>query len=409
MAWGCAVWTWFSVDIQALPIRFWATWASTTYGGKSLSTTHDVTPPLEVWTLEHPQFGRLQAYVGWYEQLRAIDPDFPNPALVDEDDDEGQDDDAAAEPADDEPAQTDGSSDSAKESDEAARKIAEYHAKAQKFREDTEKMLGAERAERLRRWLIRDEEWKPRGLVITRDDVVIARLTSTKPAKMRLRTSMPAGEVTTKITTTDGNRIIVDVAAGKRFVTTIHVKTDDDVVAFDPPAGSKGAERQAAMDASPWKRVVYPILGGFGKAGWAISILILGPLFGKLLDPIIEFIAWLLTPIIQWLLDLIPDVSIPWPDIHLPQIDLPDIPWPDLPDIPWPSIDLPSWVVWLIDHPKTWTPIVLAIFLGIGAARNNKKSQATKAQWEEQKRQRELQRLASALRQVERRGECRGE
>lgn len=352
--------------------------------------------PLETWTLNHPELGLLEAHVGWYEQLLTVDPDFPDPSKLDpvgSDDDDTDDIDA-----------DDGNSDGDDDID-PEELAARYHAKAERFRQRIERRLGPERAERLRTWSFRDQAWHARGIVITRDGTPIARLATIKNARMPLRTSMPAGQVTKSVTTQNARRIQLDVAGPSRFVTGILIKINDEVVAFDPPPGSPGARRQAEMETSSWKRLAYPLLGGLGKAGWAIWVIVVGPLIGKLLEPVINFFVWLLTPIVTWLASLIPDINIPWPHINWPDIDLPGIPWPHInwPTIPWPHIDLPPWLKWLLEHPKTWTPIVIALFMGVMAVRNNKKSQATKAEWEAQKRERELTRLAGALRALEER------
>lgn len=38
---------------------------------------------MENWSLVHPGLGRFEAYVGWHDELRQIDPSYPEP---DEDD-----------------------------------------------------------------------------------------------------------------------------------------------------------------------------------------------------------------------------------------------------------------------------------------------------------------------------------
>lgn len=117
------------------------------------------------------------------------------------------------------------------------------------------------------------------------------------------------------------------------------------------------------MEASPWKRVVYPLAGGFGKAGWAVAMLVLLPLIGR---PV----GWLWGLVEPYL------PSIPWPDVRLPRI-----PWPDwnLPSIPWPDIDLPdvtlpAWVEVVMDYQKIWLPILLGLLVGFIAWRRQKKA-----------------------------------
>lgn len=60
------------------------------------------------------------------------------------------------------------------------------------------------------------------------------------------------------------------------------------------------------MGSSSLKRVAFPILGGIGQAGWAIAVLVLGPIIARLLP--------------HWDVDL-PDWSLP--QVHLPVPDLP--------------------------------------------------------------------------------------
>ena len=335
----------------------------------------------EVWTLNHPRLGRFEAVVAWRDELREIDPEFPSEESVLSSATDGTADDDHDAPAD-------------SVSDQVDAPVAKAAERAHRITERAERTLGVERTEQLRTWLNRDDQWSSRGLILTRNGVVIARLKSLKNARFRLLKSMPPRQLTTDLTTRAPERITVDVAAAGRFVTGIHVKVGDEVVAFDPPAGSPGAQRQAAMDASPWKRVAYPILGGLGKVGWAIWVLVMGPIIGKLLEPIINFLAWVLTPIVEWIARHIPDITIPWPDIRWPQIPLPDI---HLPAIPWPSWTPPAWLAWLIEHPKLWTPLVAAVFFGLVAVRNNKKSQAAKAAWNEAEKKKLLAQLAGDL------------
>ena len=146
------------------------------------------------------------------------------------------------------------------------------------------------------------------------------------------------------------------------------------VVEFDPPAGSRGEKRRNSLESSPAKRALVPIAEGLGKGGWALAVLLLGPLVGRFLD---------------WLSQFLPDINMP--DITLPQVDLPipalpqvelptlDIPWPDMPDLP----DMPYWVAWLLQYSKIWIPVVFGIIFGIVALRNKSKSDTEKAKWEQ--------------------------
>ncbi|WKS64409.1 hypothetical protein [Corynebacterium accolens] len=54
----------------------------------------------------------------------------------------------------------------------------------------------------------------------------------------------------------------------------VYYRDGEEAVAFDPPAGSLGEKRRQAMEESPFKRVLYPLLGGLGKSGWAIAMIV---------------------------------------------------------------------------------------------------------------------------------------
>ena len=157
----------------------------------------------------------------------------------------------------------------------------------------------------------------------------------------------------------------------------VEYRDGDEVVEFVPPAGSRGERRVQAMEESSFKRWFYPLLAGLGKGGWALAVLVLGPLLSRL---------------ISWLLGFLPDWDLPdWelpspPSIELPAVTMPSPPSIELPVIPmpdWnlPSFDLPDWVEFLIDHSRIWVPVVIGIVIGITAIRNHRKSEATKQQW----------------------------
>ena len=56
------------------------------------------------------------------------------------------------------------------------------------------------------------------------------------------------------------------------------------VVEFTPPPGSRAEKRKQAMESSEFKRTFIPILTGLGKGGWALAVLVLGPLVSRLID-----------------------------------------------------------------------------------------------------------------------------
>lgn len=160
----------------------------------------------------------------------------------------------------------------------------------------------------------------------------------------------------------------------------VDYRHDSEVVEFDPPEGSRGARRRHAMEESAFKRWAYPLLTGLGKGGWALAVLVFGPLISR---------------IIGWLLSFLPDWELPdWDMPSLPsppEINLPTPPSPPditllvipLPDWELPHIEIPAWVIFMLDHSKIWVPVVIGLVLGILAIRNHKKSEQTKQEWEQ--------------------------
>ena len=165
------------------------------------------------------------------------------------------------------------------------------------------------------------------------------------------------------------------------IMSAFYKEDKETVLALEPPEDSRSARRFTEMQESPWKGFFYPMIAGTSKAGWAIFVFIVLPLLGRIVD---------------WLLGLLPDFNIPWPSIPLPHIpwpsiSLPHIPWPhiswphipwphwNLPSLPLPHITLPDWVVFLIDHPRMWVPIVIGLVVGVTAWRNHRKSERVKA------------------------------
>lgn len=153
---------------------------------------------------------------------------------------------------------------------------------------------------------------------------------------------------------------------------TVDYREGSDIVEFDPPPGSRGESRKKAMESSSVKRVAIPLATGLGKAGWAIAVIVLGPLIGRLL-------SWLLSFLPDW--DVPPPPQIPLPVPQLPQISLPVPAWPSI-SVP----GLPEWVLFLLEYSKVWIPIVIGIAFGIVALRNHRRSERKKQQWREQQR-----------------------
>lgn len=149
----------------------------------------------------------------------------------------------------------------------------------------------------------------------------------------------------------------------------VYYRDGEEAVAFDPPAGSLGEKRRQAMEESPFKRVLYPLLGGLGKSGWALAVFVLGPLISRILSRLLP----------DWQL---PDVD--FPEIYLPVLELPTPPQITLPAPHFAvHFEPPEWVVFLMDYSRVWIPIVLAIAFGVMAVRNAKKSEEKKKEWQE--------------------------
>lgn len=151
----------------------------------------------------------------------------------------------------------------------------------------------------------------------------------------------------------------------------VYYRDGEEAVAFDPPPGSLGEKRRRAMEESPFKRVLYPLLGGLGKSGWAIAMIVLAPIISRILSRLLP----------DWEL---PDVD--FPEIYLPLPNLLNLPEPPQITLPAPQFAVhfvpPEWVVFLMDYSRVWMPIVIAIAFGVMAVRNAKKSEAKKKEWQ---------------------------
>ena len=155
---------------------------------------------------------------------------------------------------------------------------------------------------------------------------------------------------------------------------SVEFREGDTVVEFDPPAGSRGAHRRETMESSELKRTLIPMAEGLGKGGWALAVLLLGPILSR-------FLKWLLGFLPDWDLPDLPDWQLP--HMNLPVPELPELNLP-LPDINWPDLDLPEvpeWVLWLLEYTRIWLPVVIGIVAGVVVLRNHKRSEREKAAW----------------------------
>ncbi|ADK27872.1 hypothetical protein [Corynebacterium pseudotuberculosis] len=156
-------------------------------------------------------------------------------------------------------------------------------------------------------------------------------------------------------------------------ILSIEYREGNQVVEFTPPAGTRGHKRQQAMQESSIKRLLFPMMAGLGKSGWAIGVIILGPIVSRVVKKLLELLP-------EWdFIDLpeLPSINLPVP--RFPHITLPVVQFPD-----WelPHFELPWWVMFLLEYKKVWVPLMIAIFVGIVAVRNHKKSEEQKQQWE---------------------------
>lgn len=270
----------------------------------------------EVWSLEHPRHGTLEVAVGDAASLRTVDPGFPEEKKKDDDDN-----DADSATADSDPATALTSSP---------------------------------------------------GFVLLRDGGLVARARKVGNHKVSITADPPKPDkFTSNPAAVSGPRVLMRSNVLDTKVRQVMFREGWEVVHFDPPPGSEAEARLADIAASPWKRVLYPVAAGVGKSGWAIAMILLIPILGRLINPVID-----------WITERMPDVDIPWPDISLPSI-----PWPDitLPSINLPEVDLPGWVEFLLEYSKVWIPLLIGVALAMVAVRHSRKSRRIKQEWEAQR------------------------
>ncbi|MGX1767395.1 hypothetical protein ACWIE7_03735 [Dietzia sp. NPDC055343] len=207
------------------------------------------------------------------------------------------------------------------------------------------------------------------GYVLLYDGDVVARAHRVGNHKVSITGDPPdRGKFTGNLSVLSGPRVQMRSSAFATTVRQVTFREGSEVVYFDPPPGSAAEARLEAIAASPWKRVVYPVAAGVGKSGWAIAMIVLLPLIGRVLSPILD-----------WIAERIPDIDIPWPDISLPSI-----PWPDisLPTINLPEVNVPGWVEFLLEYSKVWVPLLVGVAIAVVAVRHSQKSRRIKREWE---------------------------
>lgn len=149
--------------------------------------------------------------------------------------------------------------------------------------------------------------------------------------------------------------------------------TAKEYVELDVPAGSRSEAYREALERSPSRRFVLPLLFGLGRSAWFLAMLVLMPVLGR---------------VVQWLVERLPDINapqiaLPVPEFTLslpapPQISLPVPSW----RVPWPTITPPDWLIFLMEYSKAWVPLVIGIVAAILAVRNGKKSKRRRAELE---------------------------
>lgn len=205
------------------------------------------------------------------------------------------------------------------------------------------------------------------GYVLLRDGATVARARQVGDHKLAIDADPPEqGEPTTDLKALSGPRVLTRSNMLRTEVRQVTFREGSEVVHFDPPPGSAAEARLEAIAASPWKRVVYPVGAGIGKSGWAIAMIVLLPILARLLSPVVD-----------WIVERIPDIDIPWPD-------LPSIPWPDitLPSINLPEVNLPWWLEFLLEYSKVWVPLVIGVAIAVVAVRHSRRSRRIKEGWQ---------------------------
>ena len=345
---------------------------------------------MEHWRLTHPSLGLIEVCVGQPAELRRVDPGFPLPTK-----DDAQSDAVASSGGFFDLEAPDGGAKIEVGELPAPRPAPQRPASlAEGEKGSPDGGVRGKIAEKWQSFL----EYEAPPVVVLQRGVPVYRERSLSQRKVRLA---PAGRAPKQMADGEFSDVLdpgvsaapamlkLDTAVFDRHLLQVGVKTKDSFIFFDPPAGTPAAKRAAKMEASPVRRWLYPLLGGLGKSGWAILAVLLAPVVTKFLVWLIGLILTPIIAVIEFLLGLLPDID--WPEIRWPKIPWPDINWPT---IPWPEInfpslpslpELPDWLVWLLDHPKFWVPIVMGAVVGIIAVRNARRSQKEKLHWQRQK------------------------
>lgn len=334
---------------------------------------------MERWHAQHRTLGLVEVFVGTYAELHEMDPEFPVARVAIKDEVEKKDEDTKN---DEELAELKEQFEGWKNSD------SKWKSRAAKAGERVGEIFGDHP------YLVKVD-----GQIITRwhslgeakIDLSECKNEGNKDSGGRIKTGKKDSQGFHREIAVTKPFLKMDTGAGGSWLRMATIQAGGAILEMDPPPGSRAAKRIKAMDESPFKRWLYPLLGGLGKSGWAIFCLVVLPLLGKILDPIFRFIWSLVKPIFEWLAQFIPDIDWPtinWPTIKWPEINLPSIPWPEI-NIPWPDWELPHWdMPWIVEmaleYPKVWVPIVIGIAFGITSVRSGRKTREAKIQAERQ-------------------------
>ena len=297
---------------------------------------------MEVWTLDHPEHGRLELRQGFDAEFLAEDPDWPLPK------------DAAKENAPEATGQDEVSGPSS--------------GSVERTGHGERAPLDASFPARVRARL----KNPPLRLQVRIDGEVTGRYPRTGVDVIRLTNPRKDDDGWSTFGSDAGSsrRMLKIQSTMLGDLLSVQLRESSSVVEFDPPPGSRGAKRQAAMESSSVKRILYPLMGGMGKAGAAIVVLVVLPLLARLLAPLLP----------DWEVDL-PEFTLP--QIHLPVPVLPQIRLP-VPRLPAWEVDLPplpGWLVTVLEYDQVWKPIVVGVVIGVIAVRNHRRSERQKAEW----------------------------
>ena len=307
---------------------------------------------MECWHARHPKVGLVEVFTGTFQELKGIDPDFPADPSAEKD--------SAASKADKPTSQLEG-------------KVDCYLGNHPYLVRVNGQVIA--RRKTLEAVKISLEKADPKDSNDSKNAHSATDPTATHSEQKLLKTGEKDKEGFHREIALVKPYLKMETGLLNSWIRELVIHTSGLPMEMDAPPGSRGAKRLKAMEESPFKRWFYPLIAGFGQAGWALFILIGMPLIGKLLEPIF-----------RWLAQFIPDfdINIPWPEVNLPSI-----PWPDinLPQIPWPDWQLPQWdMPWIVEmaleYPKVWVPIVLGLAIGTSTVQRGKKSREAKLRTE---------------------------